>query len=469
MPRIGVDSRVHMRRRPGQGVRMNYSVWYLSRAHADENETHSHPDKDGDELVSIQIPSSQNRNLSPAMSWYALPAELHLAIVLLLPPNAIRALSCTSTASRALCLPAIFANVILPSAASLQAFARHVPSSCAAYVKSLSICTKPSLGATGAPSTDLVLAILDSCTRLQSLALSLASSIDPEKAVPAFSRLLHVRSFEMGCWGTEDVAPMYVGMRFRLHMRMTDRSCTDSSERLVVALAASLPSLTHLTLSRITRSAVHVDPCDVPYGVPIVTNDFDVPPHPLLGSDLALPNLLRLASLRTLDIRDTWLGCDTKIEIDHPPALQKLVLTGSMYSADTRSESQACSAWLFACPSLCSLELGTSLAPPLEPSTPPRVSHVHINASRIPVDDLSSTLDALQSCAIESISIGYEQARLDDAPLKDDFARECALDDLQDWSVAIEAFLEERSREEWSQLSHVDVFFTPDVLASWEL
>jgi hypothetical protein len=56
------------------------------------------------------------------------------------------------------------------------------------------------------------------------------------------------------------------------------------SERLVVALAMSLPALSHLTLSCISRSAIHVDPCDVPYDVPIVTNNFDVLLHPILGT-----------------------------------------------------------------------------------------------------------------------------------------------------------------------------------------
>lgn len=250
-----------------------------------------------------------------------------------------------------------------------------------------------------------------------------------------------------------------------------------SSERLVVALAASLPSLSHLSLSRITRSAIHVDPCDVPFGVPIVTNDFDVPPHPLLGSDLALPNLLRLSSLRTLEIRDTWLGCDTKIEIDRPAPspLENLVLTGSMYSTDIQSESHACTTWLHACPSLRSFELGTTLAPLPQPLTAPRVSHVHINASRIPVDELTSTLDVLKSCDVESISIAYEQERHVESenavlktPSEDEFARECALDDLQDWSAAVDAFLLSRSKEEWSALSHVDVSLFQDVHASWD-
>lgn len=237
-------------------------------------------------------------------------------------------------------------------------------------------------------------------------------------------------------------------------------------------------------MSRITRSAIHVDPCDVPYDVPIVTNDVDVPPHPLLGSDLALPSLLRLPSLRTLEIRDTWLGCDTKIDPDQPAtsSLEKLVLTGSMYAVDTQCEAQACTAWLHACPSLRSIELGTALASLPERTQPPqrselpRVSHVHVNASRILADNLSSTLDVLKQCSVESITIAYEQERhtaFEDLALKntpeDDFARECALDDLQDWSTAIDTFLLDRSKEEWSALSRVDVSLAEDIHASWDL
>ena len=249
-----------------------------------------------------------------------------------------------------------------------------------------------------------------------------------------------------------------------------------SSERLVVALAAALPALSHLVLSRISRSAIHVDPCDVPYNVPLVTNDVDVPPHPVLGGDLALPSLLRLPSLRTLEIRDTWLGCDTKIE-PASSSLERLVLTGSMYAADSQCEAQACTAWLGACPSLRSLELGTALASLAETTcTLPRVSHVHINASRVLADDLSSTLDVLKPCSIESISIAYEQERhmtSEDALLKpppqDDFARECALDDLQDWTTAVDAFLLARANQEWSALSHIDVSLAQDVHAGWNL
>ncbi|KAF9235800.1 hypothetical protein BU15DRAFT_77638 [Melanogaster broomeanus] len=96
-------------------------------------------------------------------------------------------------------------------------------------------------------------------------------SLDAEKVISAFRHLINVHTLEISCWAREDEAPV--------------------SERLAVSLAASLPSLSHLTLSRITRSILHVEPCDVPYDVPILMNDFDIPSHPILGSDLALPSL----------------------------------------------------------------------------------------------------------------------------------------------------------------------------------
>ncbi|KAG6373595.1 hypothetical protein JVT61DRAFT_6245 [Boletus reticuloceps] len=125
--------------------------------------------------------------------------------------------------------------------------------------------------------------------------VTLASSLDPKNTVPAFSRLNHLHTFKISChWGTKDVSPV--------------------SECLIITLAASLPTLTHLSMFCITCSAIHVDPCDVPFNVPIVTNDFNVPLHPTLASDLALPSLLRLPSLCTLELLcDTWLPCPDNV------------------------------------------------------------------------------------------------------------------------------------------------------------
>ena len=77
----------------------------------------------------------------------------------------------------------------------------------------------------------------------------------------------------------------------------------------MVSIAASVPRLRDLALDRVTRSALHAPELvgAVPF-VPVVSGDADIPPHPRLGADLALPSLLRLPALRRLRIRDTHLG-----------------------------------------------------------------------------------------------------------------------------------------------------------------
>lgn len=173
-----------MRRRPGEGGRESLMAEMRTNTAA-----------------------SESAPLPTGMSWHALPTELHLAIVRLLPQHDVLALSATASTARALCLPAIFASVVLPSTASLMAFARHVPSLYGLYVRSLAITTEA--------ATDVahVLAVLAACTRLQSLSLSLAAPIDPENIIPAFSRLVHVHTFQMGCGSREEVAPVYVSVR----------------------------------------------------------------------------------------------------------------------------------------------------------------------------------------------------------------------------------------------------------------
>ena len=156
------------------------------------------------------------------------------------------------------------------------------------------------------------------------------------------------------------------------------------------------------------------------------------------------------------------MGCDTNID-PAATSLDKLVITGSMYG-DVASEAHACTTWVQACSPLRSLELGTALAPP--PQSLARVKHVHINASRITVDDLPPTLDALKSSGVESILIAYER---DEDEKLDDFARECALEDLEDWRAVVDAFLLERLGDEWSTLARMEVSLGQDVGASWDL
>lgn len=78
---------------------------------------------------------------------------------------------------------------------------------------------------------------------------------------------------------------------------------------MVVSIAASLPRLVQLSLDRIARSISHApELVGVRPYVPIVKGDHDIPDHPLLGSELRLPSLLRIPTLKKLRIRDTHLG-----------------------------------------------------------------------------------------------------------------------------------------------------------------
>ena len=81
------------------------------------------------------------------------------------------------------------------------------------------------------------------------------------------------------------------------------------SERSVVSIAASVPHLERLTLDGIVRSLVHAPELLAVYPlVPLVVGDEDVESHPILGSDLSLPSLLRIPTLRRLQLSETHLG-----------------------------------------------------------------------------------------------------------------------------------------------------------------
>lgn len=139
-------------------------------------------------------------------AWHHLPPELLIAIIGLLPPTAVRALASTSHTSHALCLPALFADVVLPSAESLRAFAAHVPPRYGSFIVSLDISTKHQISC--ADVTDALVSILSSTTRLQSLSLSLATPVDPHKLIPTFAGLKCVTSLDISNSGSEDLTPM---------------------------------------------------------------------------------------------------------------------------------------------------------------------------------------------------------------------------------------------------------------------
>lgn len=197
------------------------------------------------------------------------------------------------------------------------------------------------------------------------------------------------------------------------------------SERLVVSFCLSLPSLTSLTLCGITRSALHAPSLFYP----VVRNDNDIPPHALVGEDLALPNILRIASLRSLVIRDTplndvrWesvpVACSiNQVELEGPDADRVLARIG---------------------PSIQHVSLGVS-APPRAPC--PALTRLHTTPD-FPPDALAPTLSAPAFCSSPISRVDVE----------------CFADDLPDLCHAISDFLLVRQKSPliWTKLERVDV------------
>ncbi|OAX38357.1 hypothetical protein K503DRAFT_800505 [Rhizopogon vinicolor AM-OR11-026] len=393
-------------------------------------------------------------------TWNNLPTELHLAIVRFLPQQDTRALSCTSRASYSLYLPQIFAAVTIPTRSALRSFVMHVPPRYGALIRRLTVGTKLDEGAveTGVGCTEDLASLLATCSSLSSLSLSLAGSLDASVITPVFNSLTTVQQFEIGCWGQEEAAPV--------------------SERIAVLLAASLPSLTHLTLSRITRSALHTGTCILP-GVPLVLNDYDVPPHPVLGDELCIPSLLKLPNLKSLELKDVWIDCDENMNVQgRRGELEHMAISGSMYR-DVELENNACLAWLRACgPSLRSFKTGVPLtesqqynclgtdrtAVEDEIITPPLpiLTDFRVDAERVTLDDLVPMFNVLAACEIKQITIVNETM----CAAQDAFTRECASDEFEEWQDGIEYFLRTRS-EDWSSLKRVELDFGQGTRRVW--
>ena len=247
-----------------------------------------------------------------------------------------------------------------------------------------------------------------------------------------------------------------------------------------MSLAASLPSLTHLTLSRITRSVLHVGTCTLP-GVPLILNDYDVPSHPILGDNLCLPSLLKLPNLKSLDLKDVWIDCDENMNVqERRGQLEHISLSGSMYR-DVELESKACLAWIRACgPSLRSFKTGILLAEPQSSiclrndsmsvkdesvlSPLPILTNFDVDAERVALDDLVSTLSALTACEIKQITI--VNARM--CAAQDAFTRECASEEFEEWQDGIEYFLRTRSND-WNLLKRVELNFGQGAHRVWNL
>jgi len=211
-------------------------------------------------------------------------------------------------------------------------------------------------------------------------------------------------------------------------------------------MAASTRYLEDLSLDHITRSSMHAPELEGTYPcVPLATDDEDIPDHPILGSELSLPSLLRIPTLRKLTIRDTHLGHSGWTSIPVACRLEVLDL-GSCYQEDEGFNTR-CTERIMAAvgPSVDEFSLTAAVSDSVfaEPSaTPlPRLRKLHITPF-FPVDSVVDTVANLAGSPVEKISV------------------QCFEEDVVDVCLALEEFLTlriGRGPEFYQRLQSIDV------------
>lgn len=204
--------------------------------------------------------------------------------------------------------------------------------------------------------------------------------------------------------------------------------CPGSSERSVVSIAASVPHLQQLTLDGVTRSLVHAPEllADYPF-VPLVVGDEDVEPHPILGSNLSLPSLLRIPTLRRLQLSETHLGDPLWGATPSSSHLDVLDLGACGYV--TPEFNMVCTERIINNLSRSSSIRELFVSTPLQDerfrdpfSTPLQsLDHVHL-MPLLPVDCVVETLFALSGSPVHTISVEcYEEDAVEMCYALEDF------------------------------------------------
>ncbi|KAG6884792.1 hypothetical protein C0993_008282 [Termitomyces sp. T159_Od127] len=354
--------------------------------------------------------------MSSYSTWHSLPNEIKLAVVDNLDLATARVFSKVDFQTYKICVPSIFKSVNLDCLDQLQRFLENVPpSNDEPFVHPRVV-------------SDAVLSILIASPRLRKLALRMAGSLDKSVITP-FAYLQDLRSLTIANCGDEGHSPL--------------------SERIVVSIALMTPSLEQLSLDRITRSKLHAPELEgmYPY-VPLVLGDDDIPDHPIIGSELSLPSLLQIPTLKKLTIRDTHLGDNRWTTIPVACRLEVLDL-GSCYH-ETEEFNRLCTERIMAAvgPTVDEFSLTTSVSDTvfsLPAATPlPRLRKLHISPF-FPVDSVVDTMSNLAGSPIESLSM------------------QCYEDDVVDVCSALEDFLSlrvERGPEFYKKLTRIDVSVT---------
>jgi hypothetical protein len=217
----------------------------------------------------------------------------------------------------------------------------------------------------------------------------------------------------------------------------------------VVSIAATVPALEQLSLDNISRSKMHAPDLDGVYPVvPLVFGDEDIPDHSALGSELSLPSLLCIPSLRKLIIRDTHLGDERWAMTPVACRLEVLDLGGCRH--ETEDFNRVCTERIMAAvgPTVDEFSLATTVCDAVfaEPSVTPlqRLRKLHISPF-FPLDSVVDTMTNLAGSPIESLSM------------------QCFEDDIVDACSALQDFLSvrvERGPQFYEKLARIDVSVT---------
>ncbi|KAJ6499671.1 hypothetical protein C8R47DRAFT_295207 [Mycena vitilis] len=355
-------------------------------------------------------------------TWHTLPTEMKLAVVDNLDVVDARAFSAVDQQTYAACVPALFRDVKLSTHSDLERFLENVPRAYCRHIEVLDLATE---GGGARPHADALISLLLASPRLFQLVLRLNGSLD-KSVISSFAFLSNLR-------------------------HLTIRNCADEvtlplSERLVVSIAASVPDLRYLSLDRISRSTIHAPELVGQYPfVPLVRGDEDIPDHPVLGSELSLPSLLSIPSLRQLTIRDTHLGDPRWATAPVACRLEMLDLGSCTHEPDAPNRLAIERIMSAVGPSLSAFSLATALSANgsfAKPSTPlPRLRQLHISPF-FPVDEVVDTMAALAGSPIEALSV------------------QCFADDVADACGALERFLSlrvARGPAFYEKLARIDV------------
>ncbi|PSR75927.1 hypothetical protein PHLCEN_2v8841 [Hermanssonia centrifuga] len=374
------------------------------------------------------------------LPWNTLPTEMKFSVVDHLESADLRAFAKVNKEAYTIAVPAMWRIVDLQSDEALRSYLTNVPPSYHRYIHHLTITTKPTacgVEPTAQTTSDALTQLLRQCTQVEQLTLNLHTSL-AKAVIPCFEALDALTVLSINHCGDEHQTPL--------------------SERLVVAIAASVPNLRELSLDRITRSALHAPELIGAYPfVPVVSGDEDIPPHPSLGSELSLPSLLRLPTLRKLRIRDTHLG-DPKWSVTPICCSLEFLDLGSCYH-ETPDYNRVCTERIVGNVghTVDEFSLNTAISADTyafeKPKETPfkKLRKIHLTPL-FPVDNVVDTLATLSGSPVEELSV------------------RCHEDDVVDMCSALEDFLSLRvERGEsafYKDLAHINVVAVADIYDS---